>query len=101
MKQEIYVGIVIAVIIAVIIVISLIKKITWLAIVCGIIFLIISGRTGIIWLALGYEEPPAIEAQMEAPEIIEVPEIELPEFPSFGYEIDNSKFGFGLDGIID
>jgi len=101
LKQEVYVGIIITIVIVIIIIVSLIKKITWLAIIGGIIFLIVSGRTSIIWLALGYEKPPVIEAQIEVPESIELPEIELPENSLFGYEIDNSKFGFGMDGILD
>ena len=99
MQQEVYTGIIVAIIIAVIIVISAIKKIKWLIVLSAIVFLFISIRTGIFWLALGYEEPPNIEI----PETIEMPDIdvELPPLPTVEYVIDNSRIGFGLDGILD
>jgi len=98
MKQEVYTGIIIAIVITLIIIVSIIKKIKWLIIISIIAFLFISIRTGVIWLALGYEAPSHIEIPtVEIPDI----EVELPPLPTIEYEIDNSKIGFGLDGIID
>lgn len=98
MKQEVLTGIIIAIIILFVIMVSIIKKLKWLAIIAAVLFLFISIRTGTIWLALGYEEPPNLE-----PPKLEIPDVnfELPPLPTIEYEIDNSRIGFGLDGILD
>lgn len=102
MRQEVITGIIIAIIILFAIIISVIKKIKWAIILSVVLFVVISMKTGAIWLALDYEKlpnliPSEIEIPTEVPEI----EIELPEIPKIEYEIDHSRIGFGLDGIID
>lgn len=79
-------------------IISSIFKKTKLLIVLGIIFIVLSLKTGAIALALGYEAPEQRDIDMEKPD--ERPYLKI-GLPTVDYYYNPDRIGFGLDGNVD
>lgn len=76
---------------------SILKK-TVVIIVCLVLAILFGLRSGLLYLALGYE-PPNIQEEIED---LDLPKVENKlELPKINYHIDKDAIGFGLDGIID
>lgn len=76
---------------------SILKK-TVVIIVCLVLAILFGLRSGLLYLALGYE-PPNIQEEIED---LDLPKVENKlELPKINYHIDKDAIGFGLDGIVD